>query len=253
MAKNSKKLKGRIVPERLADARENKGLTQAELAYELEVAYASSDGKKISTQLISHMENGRRQVPLQYNVPLSQILGVSVAYLQGITDDKTSEEASEIIIPPMEMQKELIPYDCLFRYDNCPVFVEFLKIVHPSTWCIYDRANNRLVSKDFVYQLSIAAKHELRISVIPPEYITQFRQVKKKSLTRESLMKKEYVYIVMNSTDPSIRARYEGWYRHNESHTNLINAEGLTLPYSGMNISYLAYDEVDETDVFNPF
>ena len=243
MAKNSKKLEGRVLPERLVYARTKKGLTQSQLADELCTAEVTD--RTVSVQLVSLMETGKRRVPLEYNNALSKILEVSLAYLQGLTDDPLSEVADENVYTPDSLTKEKIPYDRLFRYDQQPVFVEFPHMMQEPAWCIYDKQNNRLVSSDIVYQLSASSIYELKLSVIAPDYITKFKKFTKKSLSREDVMRTPYVYVVVNSSDPVIRSRYEGWYHHNENKTNLINAEGLTLPYDGLNINYVAYREVD--------
>lgn len=55
--------------------------------------------------------------------------------------------------------------------------------------------------------------------------------------------KAESMYIVYDSPDPGLRKLYTGWYHHNETHTAIINAEGLSLPYEGLNKYYMAYDD----------
>jgi transcriptional regulator with XRE-family HTH domain len=56
MAKNSKKLEGRVLPERLVYARTKKGLTQSQLADELCTAEVTD--RTVSVQLVSLMETG---------------------------------------------------------------------------------------------------------------------------------------------------------------------------------------------------
>lgn len=63
MAKNSKKLEGRVLPERLVYARTKKGLTQSQLADELCTAEVTD--RTVSVQLVSLMETGKRRVPLE--------------------------------------------------------------------------------------------------------------------------------------------------------------------------------------------
>lgn len=52
------------------------------------------------------METGKRRVPLEYNNALSKILEVSLAYLQGLTDDPLSEVADENVYTPDSLTKE---------------------------------------------------------------------------------------------------------------------------------------------------
>ena len=48
----------------------------------------------------------------------------------------------------------------------------------------------------------------------------------------------------MNTQDRIIQERYNGLFHHNEDHTCLINAIGLTLPYEGLNRAYSAYSDI---------
>lgn len=239
MARNSKKVVGRILPERLQYARTQKGMTQAEVAYELQAADVSENNGTITNQLISFFENGRRHVPLEYNVPLARILNVTVAYLQGLTQDPQSEKPDEIV--PDEITTTEIPFNRLYQYDGRPVYVEFNRFAHESGWGIYDREKSRIVFKDLIYKITPAAQVELKFFCISPEYFNKYYGRSRSSLTRDYAMKKEYVYIEMNTSDNVIRERYNGWYHHNETKTNFINDKGLVLPYDGFNISYTVY------------
>lgn len=59
-----------------------------------------------------------------------------------------------------------------------------------------------------------------------------------------NVLKSDYVYIIMNTQDRIIQERYNGLFHHNEDHTCLINAIGLTLPYEGLNRAYSAYSDI---------
>ena len=56
-----------------------------------------------------------------------------------------------------------------------------------------------------------------------------------------TLLRAENVVVEMITGNEAICGQYNGRYRHNETHTCLINAEGLTLPYEGLGVSYYAY------------
>ena len=58
----------------------------------------------------------------------------------------------------------------------------------------------------------------------------------------KEMLSSKRVYISMLNSDQAIRAKYDGWYRHNEDKTYLIQAgSGLILPYEGLNITFMAY------------
>lgn len=235
-----------ILPERLALARTAKGLTQKEFAHLLD-ATEVSDKSTISPTNVSLWETSHRSIPSAYNNTIADILGVTVAYLQGKTSTPTKETPDEhdnTTTPHTE-----IPYDNLYYYDGQPIFVEFMNLKKEPAWGIYDRRHNRIVFKDMIFSLDTNSKYEIKLYVVAPEYITQYNQYYRKRMTRKKMMASESVYIILNSYDPVIRSRYEGWYSHNETRTNLINAYGLTLPYEGLNISYFAYEDSMENSL----
>lgn len=63
--------------DRIAEARERKGLTQEKLAQRIEVSRAA----------LSHYEKSRRQPDIDTLVKIAAELGVSVDYLLGLTND----------------------------------------------------------------------------------------------------------------------------------------------------------------------
>ena len=63
--------------ERLKDLREEKGLTQKEVAGYL----------KINQRTYSNYEIGKRELPLHHMVRLASLYGTSTDYLLGLTDE----------------------------------------------------------------------------------------------------------------------------------------------------------------------
>jgi len=72
----SKELVYRLVGRRIADAREEKGLSQLALANLLK-----SKGVEIQRTSITHVEKGIQRVMLHSLYPIAEVLGVSVASL----------------------------------------------------------------------------------------------------------------------------------------------------------------------------
>lgn len=228
-----------IIPARLAKARVDKHWTQAQLCDQL--IEEVGPGAPLKGSYISMLETGKRKVPKKYNKILAKILDVTEEYLLGISNDPHETASSE---PDYEYtyEKMLISYENLFKFDGMPVFVEFLLYTHDPSWGIYDHRNQRIVFRDFIYKLDLTCSQTLRISVFSPEYIARFKTIKKQTMDYDTMMRADKIYIIMNSPDIAIRNRYNGWYRHNELKTCLINSVGLTLPYDGFNISYSAYN-----------
>lgn len=70
---------GRMVYERMRDLREDKDMTQTQMAEVL----------KCSQRIYSNYERGEVGIPTELLVALAQFHGTSVDYLLGLTDEKT--------------------------------------------------------------------------------------------------------------------------------------------------------------------
>ncbi len=66
----------------------------------------------------------------------------------------------------------------------------------------------------------------------------------KKRLNMAQLQNKkssDRIWIEMETPSEQVKQRYNGWYRLNETKTDLINATGYVLPLDGLDINYHAY------------
>ena len=72
-----------MLGERLAQVRKQLGISQASLA--------AAMGDKYSPSMISHVESGRRGLLSEGLVQASRVLGVSVDYLLGLTDNSSRQ------------------------------------------------------------------------------------------------------------------------------------------------------------------
>lgn len=229
---------GKIIATRLTSARKKIDMTQGQFADEISEIVGD---KKISCSLISSWENGRRNIPTKYVDAIAEILGVTKEYLYGLTDDATSREIDNEI----KISKSEIPYEDLCKYDRLPVYVEFIDYSHEGGWGIYIKHENYIMLPDFIFKVGTGerTKHKnVRFYIMAPEYIIPNINGRI-SMDYAKMMNRKKVFVKMNTADPAIRNKYNGWYRHNEDHTALINAVGYVLPYEGLNVSYSAYSE----------
>lgn len=228
-----------IVAERVALLRGKKGVEQAELA---EYLNENTDTDiTITRSSVSHWECGRRRVPPRYLPALCSFFGVTEEYLLGLTDDPSSKKPTDKDKSNSNEQvKHEINSSKLYAYDKQPLFVEFLNYEHPDEWALYDGKFKRFIfTNDTIKQQTILGLNTKFYSLNPHLETDLYRN--KKKMDMSTLLRAESVVVEMITGNEAICGQYNGRYRHNETHTCLINAEGLTLPYEGLGVSYYAY------------
>lgn len=232
METDNKKI--RIKGGRLAEARVLKGLRQKDLCLMISEYFNGAD--TICLSLISQWECGRRSIPTKYNNAICRMLDVTEEYLCGMTDDPTSH-----ICSPKPVVKDVreISEGELCMFDGEPVYVVFETYEWSDGWAIFNADAKQFCFRDGPRY--IHRPKECRFYVSIPEFCRVGRK-DRRGLTLSQMMNASKIYVVMLSPDPLIRIKYEGWYEHNESRTNIIQTgTGLALPYSGLNISYNAF------------
>lgn len=226
-----------VKPRNLAMARAHSNMTQQELAN----ALSQRVGRTLNVSTISSWEKDKRGVPRKYISGLATVLDVTIDYLMGRTE-KMDEKVSNI--PDSEEDKDYIPpidKNDMMRFDNTPVWVEFIYGNAVDGWALYDAKREVVIMKERTYK---ANDKLMKYYPTKPGYAIQnpyFERRKVMEVAR--FYKAESMYIVYDSPDPGLRKLYTGWYHHNETHTAIINAEGLSLPYEGLNKYYMAYDD----------
>lgn len=228
--------KARIVRERVIEQMHKLDMDQQTLGERI----AAVTGKPFVSTSISLWVTGRRNVPIKYLDPLSTILQVTKPYLLGRTNDPQADwdevEQNELEQPNLY---EITPAQ-LYAYDKLPVYVSFSGFEFEDGWAIYNR-NARVFQ---FWDRPITEKTIKRIGA--KLFTTNLRELDnalqhRKALDYAGVMSADTVYIQMNTADAEIRALYDGWYRHNEDHTALINSTGRALPYSGLKKNYQAF------------
>ncbi len=225
---------------RIAELRVKSNLKQCDLARLLSEMTGRSS--VLQPTSISAWETGRRNPASHYITFMSQLFGVTEAYLLCLTNDPKKEEPDYLPtekpttdIASLSLSKR-IDRETMFAYDGKPVYVSFKNNIHVDQWGIYDDKTKRIVLRSFMIKTNSDSIDA--IYTFAPFVITaKSRPIQTLSI----LLNAETVYLVMRSRDPEVINLYEGWYRHNENKTLLINSAGLTLPYNGLNVSYYAY------------
>lgn len=238
----------KVIPERLIKLRLEMGMTQSELCETLNekkpdviLPDGSRQSKHLQFSAASAWETGRRPVPDDYVPYLAEIFGVTKGYLYGFTDNP-KEDATEPKQTDDPNNRIEIPFDSLYKFHNMPIYVVFPNHSHEDAWSIYDDYLKRFVFRTYVLRLTKQNAANMRFYKIAPSFEHDSPNWTKTTLSMKEMLSAKRVYISMISSDQAIRAKYDGWYRHNEDNTYLIKAgSGLILPYEGLNISFAAY------------
>lgn len=244
MIKNNSKVTTdkKIIAQRLTAARLDRSLTQSELAQLIsEITHRETP---IAIPTISSWEQGRRSPSEEMIYALAQIYGIRREYLQGLSDDKYGfgkEDGDD------KASDHVVTQKMLSDYDKKPLYVEFKNIKHEDQWGIYDHNSRSILC--LAGRLHADDPSISRLLAMEEHYFTANLSNGKKPMSYLKLMNyTSKIFVEMKTTDPYIRGKYNGWFKHNEDHTALINSIGLVLPYEGLNVSYEAYAPGRATD-----
>lgn len=255
-------MKNNLIASRISALRQKIGLSQTELATIL----TNASGNVITTPTISSWETGRRMPPSARMPYLAEILGCTEDYLYGKVDDEngiapelpdSNESTNDIVYDSLEAKVEgevkLRVNDIINnrRFDGRPVYITFKNYAHKNQWGLVNLTQKAFILSDR-RMLNFDAESIDFIYVDEPSYSSFCSINGNYPLDMTRLMRRtRKVYIEMRTADKNITTQYNGWYSHNENKTCLINSIGLTLPYSGLGISYNAYSgfyKKDRTD-----
>lgn len=237
----------RISAARLAEARIKLNLSQKELAE----ALSEQLGRRIPAVNVSAWERGYRSITPKYNDTLCNVLGVSLDFLTGKSNDlpENIKEFSELDEDYIHIE---LQYVDLFKYNGRPVYVIFKNLEFENGWALNDIDNRRFIFVKGIYNYTEAdIKKNMRIYIEKPTFAINRNVHNKKCIEMASMLEAERCYVVPNSSDEYIRGLYTGWFHHNENRTCLINEVGLTLPYEGLGVTYKAYSSTNTFTVEN--
>ena len=230
-------MKNEILMTRLTELRLEKKLSQKQLALQLSEIL---DRKRVlSIGTISHWENGEKIPTYPTLVALAEFYGVTIQYLTGERDSKTANTATPTEDAPDKIKTLKIPFTYLERYDGEPVYIVFNNMQHENRWglCDYSHGLFHFINS----KMRIDSKANCSYYAIKPYFDLKYDVSSSKPYDMSHMLSAKVVYIRMLSSSQKICAEYEGWYRHNETKSCLVKENGLTLPYSGLGISYNAY------------
>jgi len=225
---------------RLAILRNGRELTQEEFATKF------SDYMNAKTRLseltISAWENDTRTPSLRLFKGLCDFFSVSADYLLGLTDDMSNEDNTSVMDEPQKHTHDLkLKKSDLSKYDGEPVFVVYKDKQFSNEWGIIDAAQNRIILKNRLLKIGVL-KCDYYVSIPIEEKRADYTRNKPYSINQ--LANANKVWVTMLSAEGYIRGKYDGWYQNMKSDNNegyLIKKNGLTLPYEGLNVSYMAY------------
>lgn len=229
----------------LKTLRLEKGLNQQELA--IDFSKFIGKGKIYSLTTISAWEVGRKTPSLETLYHLARYFNVSLDFLCGetmerngkkdaLTLDEKSIEERDIIIQESKLKLSVDEYQ---KYDGLPVFVEFKDMERKNTWGLLDYENKQIVTLKERFAIS---KYNVSLYAyqLPYEMFFDFWKIHAYSL--QQVMSASMFWVEVYSSDDMIKGQYNGWYKHNENKTCIINCNNaLTLPYTGLNVSYCVY------------
>ena len=245
-----------IQPHILSVRRNEQNVSQAEVVEALrEYMFSEEWGDKkkptLNNSSVSAWETGKRAVPAKYIKPLCDILDATEGYLRGFTDNPHEETLMPIISETSKdviLKKTMVAREKLYLYDKQPLYIVSKSLSLPSGWGIFDSARNRIVLYNQILSLNNWTNlDDLEFYAAIPYFAdnTPLSTKQKYPLSPSDIFERDRMYISMKTPDEALRNEYNGWYRHNENRSGLINeANGLVLPYSGIDVSFFAYKDV---------
>lgn len=192
--------------------------------------------KEITIPRVSAWEQNRRAPSAEMIIQLSLFYGVSSDFILGLSDERKNarmEEKREIISSKIEHDiKPLSNYE-LAIFDHQPVYINFKQDNHLDQWGLLNLAKEQIICCDYIVKIT----NNINIYA----YGTT-DAIKTRICTRDKLLTTENIVVKMKSYDPSVRALYDGWYRHSPDKRCLVKeGVGLALKYENLDISYYAF------------
>ncbi len=243
MRKSNAVNENRIIPTRLAYARNFRKLSQVEVLNKIN-ELSNSDLKQ---SIYSQWETGRRTIAIKHNAVIAEALNTSLEYLTGLTDNINSIYGDlEIKTIDIDEEDSKIKIDAseLYRYDKKPLFVVPLDYSFSAGWGIFDKLTNTVTTLNGIIKLT--KDSDLEFYVYGPSFINEIGIRTKRRIDLRTVFECDYIYLESCSPDRVLRAQINGYYHHltngNNDKIALVSETGIILPYSGINISYIAYD-----------
>ena len=229
---------------RLALLRKENDLSQSAFAKE----YSDYAGrkKKLTVTTVSYWETGGRMPEVNTLIAIARFFDVSLDFLIGTSNSRDGSSTQQIA-SEVDSESPVALYESIFRipdkdirkYDGLPVFVVFPNMEYENQWAILDSSTASLITKNGVIKMGTFIG-EYYTFPKPADVYYSFNNLH--SYNERNIMKADKFWVEIKSHSGELRKQYAGWWKHNEAKTGIINiANGLTLPYEGLGISYNAY------------
>lgn len=222
----------RIACTRAMELRKKLHYSQRDVASELK----RLTGKNITNVQVSQWETKKRAIPYRILPALCQIYNCTEEYMTGESDNPNS-------ILSTNKDYNLIKLDGgLEKYDQMPVYMQFIDHEYENCWGIVDIKKDRIVCAERVFtNISKITSINFYISIPLYDLINFYHDNRIRNISKLLNYPGE-VFVRFNSNDAGIREKYSGWFHLNEDKSCLINSLGFVLPLSGMNVSYTVYE-----------
>lgn len=222
-----------ILNQRLRKLREEKGLSQKDLAKSLSV-FMGKD-KVISASAMCSWEVGEKKPPYETLLAFSEFHGVTVDYLLGKSANRLGNtdvhcfDIDDYIIKITEEQL----YE---KYDGKPVYLVFTNNTIANRWGIYNKEQNYFCCSENI----VTNNSSIEYFAVTPETLPM-RDVQKLNITIAEAKKCEQVWIEYDNPNEDLRVRYTGWYHVSKANSIFVAANGFALPFDSIDVVYHVY------------
>jgi len=214
---------------RLKKLRIDAGYSQQNLGTAL--AEILNKDEAFTNSAISFWEKGKRIPSYETIQAICQVFNCTTDYLFGLTNNSTG------IAPATHCQASDLITVNTNELDNYHGFPLFITDKHGYTgWVLVNAEIKQCVTHGFEFNYKDIVKAKAFPS---PHSIYENKEIK----DFNEFIKKNMLWVEMLDSNERVAVMYNGWYTHNENHTALVktNQSTLTLPYSGLNVTYSAW------------
>lgn len=169
-----------------------------------------------------------------FNISFDTLLGLSPSGEPYLTENAVPEDDADVI---PQCGRRINAKD-LYKYDTLPVYVKTTDYSIGEGWAVFDYPNKRFIFSTGIYPYS----QKVEVYAYPPKESQYMNGKTLTPLTLTQVLNESIVWVDMLGAEPYTSGRYNGWYKHNEDHSALINvSNSLTLLYGGIGIAFNAY------------
>lgn len=238
MLENAKRELKLETAKRLKKLRKENKFSQGDLKDKLSLVinpmYESKSSIALST--ISSWELGNKMPSTLFLSALAEVYNVSIDYIIGRTNFRRPEDDMEKIV--LDDYIAQIKKEKLAEYDGLPVVISYQSSSMPEEWGIYDAKRKVFYCKGKTVEVS---DNDIYFATTQGSCPTL--KDTHKSLTLEQCKKLDTVWISYSSVNADVCNRMSGWFKTNKEMRYFQNIYGVTLPFTGLGISFKAYKE----------